>query len=181
MKNYRQIDSKTATSPYSQIQGLQRVTRGNESFKMSMTVEVSFQTALAASRFRSNFYDLCLKITGNKNSDRQQVLAAAVLTFTQSLVVIRTAKRLPGHAEIAGNLQPFVNPRLTYRVRVVKSACFVLFDCFYHLDTFALSVTNARDTELISSEKATGLIADADTLFDELKRSLLSTKVSLTQ
>lgn len=177
MKNYRQIDTKADPSPYSQIQGLRRVTQGNESFKMSITVDVSFQTAVAASRFRSNFYDLSLKIIGNKNSDRQQVLVAAVSTFAQSLVVIRTAKQLQSHAEIAGNLQPFINPQLTYRVRVVKSACFVLFDCFYQLDTFAFTVTSARDSGLISRQEATALIVDADTLFGELKRALLSSKV----
>lgn len=176
MKNYRQIDTTADPSPYSQIQGLRRVTRGNESFKMAMTVDVAFQTAVAGSRFRANFYDLSLKIIGNKNSDRQQVLVAAVSSFALSLAEIRTARGFANHDDVASKLLPPINSSLTYRVRVVNIGCFRLFDGFHHFDTFAFTTTSARDSELISREEATALIADADTLFGELKRALLSSK-----
>ena len=174
MKNFQQIVDSSDLGPLSEIKGLRRVLNRTGPGKMSMTADIAFQTAAAASRFRASFYDLSLKLLGTAVTDRLKVPHDALSIFTKSLAVIRLENGLPSHDAIAKDFQPFDHPEHIYRVLAVDRGCVLLFGGYHHFDTFVMSVTSARDSSAISGEQAAALIFKADDLYDALKKGLLS-------
>ena len=174
MQNFKQIDGDLASVVYDRIKGLSRALEGKSSTPVRLAVDVCFQTAVAASRFRANFYDLSLKLVGSGLDGQHQLPLDAMALFTQSLGELRHENQLAIHQEMAVSLRPFDTAKLQYRICVMHSGCIRLLEVFYQLDTFVMGVTAKRDAREISGEHASALITRVDALLDAMKIGFLT-------
>ena len=171
MKNYRDVSGPTDNKLLTKTKGLSRIS-GYAGPIADM--DIAFQTDAAASRCNASFYDLSMKLVGVEKHGLDEVPSKAKSVLIESLDKVRVENHFASHAKIIDDLDPFNAPKKIYRLRALRGACIHLFEVYYHIDTFAMAVNSARDTEQITSEKAAALIFAADAIFRVFKRALLT-------